>query len=215
MNTSPDERRLENMRAVFTHDLKPVRPLPSNALMASVALIGFLVFCVLAAWPAGLYGFNTFSFAEKVVYYTVVLAFAVLFSVASVEHMIPGAKRHFRVSVLVVGALLGVLLLAIFLFPNHSLENFARIGYPCLRLGLISAAIGGALGFWASRKGLFTSPLASAVLLASFSGFAGVGVLALHCPVQNWAHIVVWHLGAIPIAGAVGWLLGMRVSGGD
>ena len=200
MSTLPDPKRLENMRAVFTQELDPVRPLPSNVVMTSIALVGFVAFCILVAWPVGLYGFQEFSLSQKAIYYTVVLAFAALFSLASVEHMIPGAKRHFGIWALVGAALLGVVLLAFFLFPAHSLENFVKTGYPCLRLGLISAALSGLLGFLASRKGLFTSPVSSAVLLAAFSGFAGVGVLALHCPIQNWAHIVTWHLGAIPIA---------------
>ena len=51
MNTLPDPNRLENMRSVFTQDLKPVKPLPSNAVMASLALLAFVAFCVFVSWP--------------------------------------------------------------------------------------------------------------------------------------------------------------------
>lgn len=213
MSTLPDPKRLESMRAAFAKPLEPVSPLPSNALMASIVLTSFIIFCILISSPLGFNGFHAFTIFQKLVYYGVVLVFGALFSVASVEHIIPGAKRHFNIWTLTLGSLLAITLLSLFLFPDYSLDGFVKNGFPCLQLALISAMFSGILGFWASRKGLLTSPLPSAVLMASFAGLTGVGVLALHCPVQNWVHILAWHLGAIPIAGLAGWLLGMRVSG--
>ena len=211
MSTLPNPKRLEEMRAAFAQPNLPVRPLPSNKVMVSIALLGFAILCILIAWPVGFFGFQTFSVAQKLGYYGIVLVFAALFSVTAVEHMIPGAKRHLRSWALIGCSLAALVAVSPLILPEHSLNQFVKFGIPCLRLGLVSAVLSGVLGFWATRKGLFTSPFESAVLLGFFAGLTGVGVLALHCPIQNWVHMVTWHLGAMLIAGIGGALLGMRV----
>jgi hypothetical protein len=49
----------------------------------------------------------------------------------------------------------------------------------------------------------------TAVLIGCFAGFAGVAVLSLHCPLQNSAHIIVWHLGAMALSALCGMTIGM------
>jgi hypothetical protein len=71
-------------------------------------------------------------------------------------------------------------------------------------LGLVCGALSAAPFWLLLRKGFLASPVAAGATIGSFAGFAGVAVLALHCPIENSAHILVWHLGAMMLAAMAG-----------
>ena len=130
------------------------------------------------------------------------------FSVTTVQEMIPGSKRKSSPRWAIAAATLSLALLVSVLFRNFDLDRFVALGIPCLRLGCICAVVAGALFWFVLRKGSFTSPVAASTTAGFFAGLAGVAVLALHCPIQNSAHIIVWHLGAMVLGGLGGAIIG-------
>ncbi len=122
--------------------------------------------------------------------------------------MIPGAKYLVPSAVLSIAALVVLGILSAILFANRSTENFVSHGIPCLRLGVISALISGFLGWRLLQRGYLVSPRETITLYGFFAGLVGVCVLALHCPILNSLHVLVWHLGAMVLAGLVGFFLG-------
>jgi len=203
-----DEEHLSSIRGLLTASLRPVRPLPSDPTLILLALVSFLAFSLLATVPVDYRGFHHLSTIQRLAYYATIALSAVLFSAAVVQEIIPGARRRLTPGLIVAFSLLSLVVVSVGLFPNFGLDHFVKIGVPCLRLGIVCAAVGGFLAYFLLRKGFASSPVRATTITGFFAGLAGVAVLALHCPVQNAAHMMVWHLGAMTIAGAGGALIG-------
>jgi hypothetical protein len=133
---------------------------------------------------------------------------AAWFSIATVQEIIPGSKhRTNAIATILVPTLLLALLVSV-LFHNFNLNGFVSLGIPCFRLGVVCAAISAALLCLFLRKGLFATPILAGATVGLFAGLVGIAVLALHCPIENSAHILVWHLGAMVVAGTGGAAVG-------
>jgi hypothetical protein len=204
----PDPTAIAKIGAQLAASSELIRPLPSNAVLWTISLSLFASVSVLIAWVVKFKGVAVLSGGEMILYYGAVLVFAGLFARGLIERMIPGEKRLLRSSVLWMATLsvLGVLMTG--LFSDRSMAHFVSSGIPCLRLGVVSALISGLLGWRLLQRGYLVSPRETIVLYGFFAGLVGVGVLALHCPIRNSLHCVVWHLGAMVVAGLVGLLLG-------
>jgi hypothetical protein len=203
-----DRERVDQFQRIVTTSLRPVRPLPSNRTLIAIFLTLFTAFSLVAAIPAGYIGFHSLSVQQRLAYYLVISLCAIWFAVTTTQQMIPGSRRTAHSRWVIVAALLSVALVSVALFHNFDLDRFVRLGIPCLRLGSICALLSGALFWFILRKGFFTSPVEASTIAGFFAGLAGVAVLALHCPIQNSAHIIVWHLGAMVLGGLGGAVLG-------
>jgi hypothetical protein len=204
----PNAAVIGRISAQLAVSAKPVRPLPSNAVLWA---IGFGIFVPISCIVAALVGFKAIavlSAGEMTLYYGLVLLFAGLFARAVTERMIPGEKRILRPSVLWIVSLTVLGLLMAGLFSDHSTLSFVSQGVPCLRLGIIGALVSGFLGWRLLRRGYLVSPCETMLLYGFFAGLVGVAILALHCPIRNSLHFLVWHLGAMVVAGLAGLLLG-------
>ncbi len=204
----PDEELpaglLQSVTGSITSYLRPVRPLPSDASMISLCMALFVAFSVAIAAPFGFGGFQQLTPGERMLYYTVVLICAAGFSLVTVQEIIPGSRRRITPAFVVAGSILVLALVSAVLFPSFELGHFVELGIPCLRLGVACAAVSGALAVPLLRKGFASSPAKASTTIGCFAGLTGVAVLALHCPIKNSLHIVVWHLGAIAIGGLAG-----------
>ncbi|HEY3936690.1 MAG TPA: NrsF family protein [Bryobacteraceae bacterium] len=199
----PDAERVERIQRRIASSLKPVKPLPSDR---ALLLIGLGCFAALALLPTIHFGdsaLHVLSGVQEFAYYGVIALLAILFAAAIVEQMIPGSKRRLNARMLVIGSFFSLALLACLLFENFSMDHFVAHGWPCLRLGSECALVSGLIAFLLVRKGFFTAPVASSMLIGCFAGLSGVAALALICPVRNAPHILVWHLGTM-ILGALG-----------
>jgi hypothetical protein len=205
---TPDPEHISSIQRLVTTSLKPVRPLPSNRTLAWTLLAIFAAFSLVAAVPVGYNGFHVLNPSQKFAYYGVILISAAWFSIAAVQEMIPGSARKTKSIWPILATIFALALLVSALFQDFDTDRFVALGIPCLRLGSICALLSGALFWIVIRKGLFTSPVAASATVGFFAGLAGVAVLALHCPIQNSAHIIVWHLGAMVIGGLGGAILG-------
>jgi len=207
----PDAAVIARIGAQLAASSETVRPLPSNAVLWAISLGIFAAVAALVASVVGFKAMAALGGGEMAAYYGVVIVFAGLFARAVIERMIPGEKRVLRASVLWVAALSVLGVLMAILFSDYGTERFVASGIPCLRLGLISALISGLLGWRLLRRGYLVSPRQTIVLYGFFAGLVGVAALALHCPIRNSLHFLVWHLGAMVLAGAAGLLLGRVV----
>ncbi len=204
----PDEQRLVQLKERLGRTAAPVRPLPSDKGMFLIGLLAFLAFSILLAMPVGYQGFLRLSTLQRICEYAAILLVAALFSLAMTQEIVPGAKRRIRPFTLVIVLLILLPLTTVSLFPDFSLANFVTRGVPCLRFGLVCGAISAAFGFWLINQGYASSPLRAATIFGAFAGLVGVAALALHCPILNAAHILVWHCGAILIAALFGAVIG-------
>lgn len=204
----PDQQRLAQVKERIGRNVVAVRPLPSDSNMFVIGLSTFLAFSMLLAAAVGYQGFLRLSFVQRMCDYSAILLVAALFSVGIVSEIVPGAKRRINPVTLLVLCLLVLLSTTMALFPNFDLASFVRRGVPCLRFGLLCAAISAGLGFWLIRKGFASVPIRLGAVFGAFAGLVGVAALALHCPILNAAHILVWHCGAMLISGLVGGVLG-------
>jgi hypothetical protein len=100
-----------------------------------------------------------------------------------------------------------LVLLIIVIFKNLGTVHFVTQGIPCLRLGVISALVSGFIGWKLFQRGYLVSPRETITLYGLFAGLVGIAVLALHCPILNSLHVLVWHLGAMLIAGLMGFII--------
>ena len=207
-DTEPDTERISKIQNLITASLKPIGPLPSDWKLVWHLLALFTVFSLLAAIPVGYKGFRVLSAYQRFVYYGVILLCAMLFSVVTVQEMIPGSKRKASPGWTILATILALAVLVSALFKNFDLNRFVPLGIPCLRLGSISALVSGALSWFFLKRGFFPSPVTASAVVGFFAGLTGVAVLALHCPIQNSTHILVWHLGAMLVGGLGGVAVG-------
>jgi hypothetical protein len=77
----------------------------------------------------------------------------------------------------------------------------------CLKAGLLHAIPAAAISWWILRRGVAVDSLAAGVALGTLSGLAGVGMLELHCPNFEAAHIMIWHTAVLALSGVLGALI--------
>lgn len=205
---APDPKRLAEVRKAFVESAAPVRPLPSNGAMMAVCLGVFILLGVALAMPVGFYGFAKMSMAARWMEYPVVLLVALVLAGGVVEQMIPGSRRTLRPVWGIVFAIVLLSLTAVLLFPNFDTTRFVPRGIGCLRYGLLSSIPAAGLTWILMRRGFITDAVGGAISGGAFAGFLGAAVLALHCPIFNVPHIVVWHAGVIAVTSIVGACVG-------
>ncbi len=202
------ERSVQAIAGRLTGSLKAVRPLPSDRVLVSISLIFFIAFCLLVAYMEGFQGYKGLYLDQRILYFGVLLGLAFLFSIATVQEMIPGSRRLIDGVPLIICLLLLLVALPFVLFRTVSFVQFVQRGIPCLRLGSLCALTFGIIAGMLIRSGYFVYPLQASVIVGFFAGLAGFSVLAIYCPLQNAAHILVWHLGALLVGGVGGTFVG-------
>ena len=163
---------------------------------------------------AGFFGFEKMDLLERSLIFPALVILACLAGNAFVHEMIPASRR--RVS---PGALLAfgsLVLLGVFalLFRDYRTDHFVSVGIVCLLTGLLHAIPAALLSWLLLRRGFAVNPVSAGLVAGALGGLAGVGVLELHCPNFQAAHILVWHTAVVPLSGAVGalvaWVLRFR-----
>jgi hypothetical protein len=136
---------------------------------------------------------------------------ACLAAVSFVHQMIPASRLRLSPGALL--ALNSVALLAVFadLFRDYHTDHFFSAGIACLLTGLLHAIPAGLLSWLMLRRGFAVNPASAGLVAGTLGGLAGVGMLELHCPNFQAAHILVWHTAVVPVSAALGALLGWEL----
>lgn len=209
---------LQRVAASIKPSLRPVRPLPPTWMMAGALVLVCAAVSLAGAARAGFFGFAKMDLLDRALIFPALVIFACMAAIAFVHAMIPGSPR--RIS---PGALLGFVcaaLLAVFafLFRDYHVHNFVAIGIVCLLTGLLHAIPAALLAWFLLRRGFALNPVSAGLAAGLLGGLAGVGMLELHCPNFEAAHVLVWHTAVVPLSGAVGalaaWALRLRTPSG-
>ena len=206
-----DPLLLERIGESIKPTLRPVRPLPPVWRMA----VGLVLVCaavsLAGAARGGFFGVSKMNLLERSLVFPALGLLACLAAVSFVHQMIPASRLRVSPGALVV--LSSVALLAVFapLFRDYHTDHFFSAGIACLLTGLLHAIPAGLLSWLMLRRGFAVNPASAGLVAGTLGGLAGVGMLELHCPNFQAAHILVWHTAVVPVSAALGALLGWEL----
>ncbi len=207
---SPHDVKPEMLRHIadsIKPSLRPVRPLPPAWLMTGGLVLACAAVSLAGAARAGFFGFAKMDLLDRWLIFPALVILACVAGGAFVQEMIPGSLR--RVS---PGTLLGsgcAVLLGVFglVFRDYQVDHFFSIGIVCLVTGFIHAIPAALLAWLLLRRGFAVNPVSAGLVAGALGGLAGVGVLELHCPNFQAAHVLVWHTAVVPLSAGVGALV--------
>jgi len=202
---------LERIGDSIKPSLRPVRPLPPVWLMAGGLVLVCAAVSLAGAARAGFFGVAKMNLLERWLVFPALGLLACFAAVSFVHQMIPASRL--RVSPGALLALSSVALLAVFahLFRDYYSDHFFSAGIACLLTGLLHAIPAGLLSWLMLRRGFAVNPGSAGLVAGMLGGMAGVGMLELHCPNFQAAHILVWHTAVVPVSAALVALLGWEL----
>jgi hypothetical protein len=199
---------LQHVADSIKPSLRPVRPLPPTWLITAGIVLVSAVVSLAGAARAGFFGFAKMSLLECLVVFPVLILLAWLAASDFVHAMIPGSLRRISPVALLGFGSGALLVIFAFLFRDYQTHDFFSIGIVCLITGLLHALPTALLSLLLLRRGFAVDAVSAGLLAGLIGGLAGVGVLELHCPNFEAAHILVWHTAVVPLSGAAGALVG-------
>ncbi|MGA7292761.1 MAG: NrsF family protein [Terriglobales bacterium] len=202
---------LERIGDSIKQSARPVRPLPPVWLMAAGLVLVCAAVSLAGAARTGFFGVAKMNFLERSLVFPALGLLACFAAVSFVHQMIPASRL--RVSPGALLALSSVGLLAVFaqLFRDYHTDHFFSAGIACLLTGLLHSLPAGLLSWVMLRRGFAVNPPSAGLVAGTLGGLAGLGMLELHCPNFQAAHILVWHTAVVPVSAALGALLGWRL----
>jgi hypothetical protein len=205
-----DPSVLERIGESIKPSLRPVRPLPPVWLLAGGLVLACAVVSLAGAARAGFFGFAKMNLLERSLVFPALGLLGCLAAISFVHQMIPASRIHISPGALL--ALSSVVLLAVFadLFRDYHTVHFFAAGIVCLVTGLLHAIPAGLLSWLILRRGFAVNPTSAGLMAGTLAGLAGVGLLEMHCPNFQAAHVLVWHTAVIPVSAALGALLGWK-----
>ncbi len=210
---------LQRLAGSIKPSLRPVRPLPPTWLMTGGLVLICAAVALAGAARAGFYGIEKMGLLERALIFPILLVFAWMAGSGFVSEMIPGSRR--RVSPSALLSIVSVLLVGVFalFFRDYRTSDFFSAGIACLLTGLLFAFPAALLGWLLLRRGFAVNPVPAGLVAGTLGGLAGLGMLELHCPDFQAAHVLVWHAAVVPLSGAAGalvaWALRLRASSDD
>ncbi len=203
-----DAAVLDRVTASMSASLRPVRPIGSLRMLASMLLLISTAIAFLGAWSFQMYGLQKLSGAEMGAIFPALAIFTWLAAWASVAAMTPGGFRwNTRPLMLLPMIVICFLALAAIFFNDYSMDLFVPQGIPCLRAGLIVAIPAGLASWLVLRRGFAVNAPAAGLAAGTLAGLAGLTMLEIHCPNLHAMHVMLWHTAVIPISGIAGALL--------
>jgi hypothetical protein len=210
---APDNRyalkpeMLQRVADSIRPSLRPVRPLPPTWVMMGGLVLVCAAVSLAGAARAGFFGFEKMDLLERSLIFSVLLILLLVSGNWFVGEMVPGSRRSVSRGALWVMnsvALLGVFALV---FRDYRVDHFLSLGIVCLLTGLLHAVPAALLSWLLLRRGFALNPVFAGLAAGTLGGLAGVGVLELHCPTFQAAHVLVWHTAVVPLSSALGALV--------
>jgi hypothetical protein len=203
----PGAETLARVTQAIRESLQPVRPLPAKWVLTSGLILICAAVALAGAARAGFLGIEKMNPAQYLLIFSALVVFAVAAANAFVNAMIPGSRQRVSIaSLLGIGTLMLIVVFAVS-FRDYRTDHFFSVGVICLITGLLHAIPAALLSWLLLRRGFAVDAVAAGLAAGTLAGLAGVGVLELHCPNFQAAHVLVWHVAVVPLAAAVGVLL--------
>jgi hypothetical protein len=177
---------------------------------------GLLVACAAVAFVGaarlGFFGFHALGVVERVTILPVLVVLICLAARECVSYWLPGSRHYMAPGVLI--ALVSITLLCMFasMFHEYHTERFLTAGIVCLVVGLVHAIPTAGLAAWLLRRGFLVEAVAGAAIAGAVGGLGGVTVLELHCANLEAPHVLLWHVGVVPVSAAAGALVGWAIN---
>jgi len=206
-----DPLLIERIRASIKPLSRPVRPLPPVWLMGLELVSISAAVSLAGAARSGFFGIAKMNVLERSLVFPALGILACLAAVSFVHQMIPASRIRLSPGGLLALSSIATLALFADLFRDYHVEHFFSAGIVCLLTGLLHAIPAGLLSWLMLRRGFAVNPASAGLVAGTLGGLAGVGLLELHCPNFQAAHILVWHTAVLPLSAALGSLLGWTV----
>lgn len=198
----------QGIARTLASSLTPVRPIYSPARLAAI------FFAIAAAGAAaltpivGATGIHLMSATQLTAVSAILIAAALLFSLALAHQMIPASLRVLPFSTLLALTSAAVMIATILLFPWTTPRLFIQEGWPCSALEAVIALPASVLFWLLARRGALFPGFATGASIASLSVLPALAVDQFQCMFLQAPHLLVWHLGAAAILISAGALLG-------
>jgi hypothetical protein len=208
----PKAETLGRIAESIAGSLRPVRRLPPRWMLAMGVVLMCAVVSLAGAAGLGFYGIAKMSVLERVAVFSVLASLVLLAASELVSAMVPASRRRFSSGGLltVAGLCLAVVLAAC--FRNYQTTHFLHAGLVCLAIGLLHSIPAGLLSWLVLRRGFAVDAVSAGLAAGTLAGLAGMGMLELHCPNFQTAHVLVWHLGVLLVSGGLGAMCGLGAS---
>ena len=199
---------LEGIRKPILASVTPVRPMPGTAALTAVFCLLFGLAAAVGSFFLGFAGFHALSPVDRVAvcFFLLVLAIAAAFAIA--RNMRPAA-RGIPGWLLLTAAVLAFEGLFFLLLKDYSPGRFLHSGVICLGFGLLCALPAALLALFVLRKGYVVAPVATGAAVGVGAGMVGLTVIELHCPIETFPHVAVWHVGIFVLSAGMGALAGV------
>jgi hypothetical protein len=204
----PGEEVLGRVAKSIAGSMRPVRPLPPQWMLAG----GVTLVCALGALAGGagmgFFGIAKMSALERGSVFSVLGILVLVVANELVSAMIPGSRRRFSSGRLLTVSILSLVAVLAVCFRDYRITHFIHAGLVCLGIGVLHAIPAGLLSRLVLRRGFAVEPNSAGLAAGTLAGLAGVGMLELHCPSFQTAHVLVWHLGVLLVSAGLGALCG-------
>lgn len=188
----------------LTAGLRPVKPLRPARFYVAIWSIVFAVVVTAGVLRLGAFGLPEMGPAMSALVIGVLTASAAVLMISLAFQMRPGSRFRVAPGVLPVMVAAAVILLYRILFPIEPLDDFWPDVRVCFTAGIATAAIAAVLVWFALRRGAFASPAIAGITAGLLAGLAGTILLAIHCPILEFRHVALGHVGAAVVAALAG-----------
>jgi hypothetical protein len=201
-DVSPDLQR--NLERKLADGLRPVKPLrPAGFFVA----IWSVIFAIVVA--AGVLRLEPLALPEmgpamSALVIGVLAASAVALMISLALQMRPGSRFRIAPGVLPVVVAAAVTVLYLVILPMYPLDDFWPDVRVCFSVGIATGAVAGTLMWLALRRGAFVGPAMAGVTAGLLAGLAGTTLLAIHCPILEFRHVALAHIGPAVAAALAG-----------
>ncbi len=210
---SPRPEVLQRVTASIAASLRPVRPIAADWVLTGALVLVCVAVSLGDALRVGLFGFEKMDLVQRGLVFPVLGILLWTTARTMVAEMIPGSRRSLMAGALLVLSCVALAGLFASLFRDPGMDQFVSIGIACLTAGLLHAIPAALLSWFVVRRGFALNAVSAGLVAGMLGGLAGVGMLELHCPNFETAHLLVWHLAVVPLSGALGALVGWIARG--
>lgn len=189
-------------------NLAPVRPLPRTPLLMLAAIAAAALVCAVGIALWGLAGWEAQTIVERVILFGAVAAALFASAYRLSMEMIPGSKRGFDWRWIEAGAFAAFIVTVSIAFHHLYPFDMRAIHGECFGRGILTAAAVLPLVWIAIRRGAFLDRKNAAIAIAILISSAALLVLTVYCPILNWTHVLVAHVGSVAAVAAAGAIIG-------